>query len=125
MPPPGSPTSVFLSRDPDRTWDEIGPYLLHDARAYAAWMGPDGAAASLSRATTVDELRAESGPYTVLTPEQASELLGSDGFLALQPLCGGIPPEVAWASLELAVGTVLGVPAGRQAGLGRNGPPTP
>ena len=124
MPPAGSPTSVFVSSDPDRTWDEIGPYLLHDARAYAAWMGPHGAAASFSRATTVAELRAEAGPYAVLTPEQATELLGSNGFLALQPLCGGIPPELAWTSLELAVGAVLGVPVPERTGLGRNGPST-
>lgn len=124
MPPPGSPTSVFVSRDPDRTWDEIGPYLLHDARAYAAWMGPAGAAASFSPATTVDELRAEAGPYAIVTPEEASELLGSNGFLALQPLCGGIPPNPAWTSLELAAGAVLGVPATERTRLGRNDPST-
>ena len=38
-PPSGSVTSAFISKDPDRAWAALGPYLLHDAQAYAAWMG--------------------------------------------------------------------------------------
>jgi alkanesulfonate monooxygenase SsuD/methylene tetrahydromethanopterin reductase-like flavin-dependent oxidoreductase (luciferase family) len=38
-PPADTVTSAFVAEDPDRAWAEMGPYLLHDARCYAAWMG--------------------------------------------------------------------------------------
>jgi alkanesulfonate monooxygenase SsuD/methylene tetrahydromethanopterin reductase-like flavin-dependent oxidoreductase (luciferase family) len=34
-----APMSSFVAEDPDRAWRELGPYLLHDAQMYAAWMG--------------------------------------------------------------------------------------
>ena len=30
-----------------------------------------------------------------------------DGYLITQPLCGGLPPELAWPSLKLIAGEVL------------------
>ena len=107
-PPPGSPTSVFVSRDPNAAWARLGPYLLHDARAYAAWMDAAGTdSASRSDAGTVEELRAEAGPYRIVEPATASELLRADGLLSTQPLCGGIPPDRAWPSLHLIGAEVL------------------
>ncbi|RMH79137.1 MAG: LLM class flavin-dependent oxidoreductase [Actinomyces sp.] len=105
-PPEGLPLSVLVSDDPDRAWWELGPYLLHDARSYAAWMG-DSTAATISRATSVEELRAEEGNYRIVTPAGARELLAAHGVLSLQPLCGGIPPAAAWRSLELIADEVL------------------
>ncbi|HET8930136.1 MAG TPA: LLM class flavin-dependent oxidoreductase, partial [Acidimicrobiales bacterium] len=56
MPPPDLPTTVFVADDLDAAWDELGPHLLHDVHSYAA-LGPDvDATASLSAATTIDEL---------------------------------------------------------------------
>ena len=100
------PTSTFVSDDPDRAWRELGPYLLHDARMYASWMGESGAV-SKSVAASVDELRRENGPYRIFTPEQATAQLKKSGMLMLQPLAGGIPPKLAWPSLELLVAKVL------------------
>lgn len=37
--------------------DDVGPYLLHDARTYAKWNPADETSAGISRAGTVDELR--------------------------------------------------------------------
>ncbi len=95
----GSPTSVFVADDPDAAWAEIGEHLLHDARAYGEWLG-DSAAASGSQATTVAELRAEEGAYRIVTLDEARALRDRYGALALQPLCGGIPPETAWKYLR-------------------------
>jgi alkanesulfonate monooxygenase SsuD/methylene tetrahydromethanopterin reductase-like flavin-dependent oxidoreductase (luciferase family) len=43
------------------------------------------------------------GQYDVLTPDQlVAELKAAPfPFINLHPLCGGIPPEVAWSSLRL------------------------
>jgi len=103
-PPAGSPTTVFVSRDPDRAWGLIGPHLLHDARTYAEWMGDAGqVSSSVSNATTIDELRAENGAYRIVTPEQARSLVDEFGVVVMQPLCGGLDPGLAWESLELFV----------------------
>jgi alkanesulfonate monooxygenase SsuD/methylene tetrahydromethanopterin reductase-like flavin-dependent oxidoreductase (luciferase family) len=100
------PTSCFVAEDPERAWREIGPYLLHDAQMYAAWMGESGSI-SKSVAKSVDELRREGGAYRIFTPEEATAQIRKSGMLMLQPLAGGIPPKLAWPSLELIAGKVL------------------
>jgi alkanesulfonate monooxygenase SsuD/methylene tetrahydromethanopterin reductase-like flavin-dependent oxidoreductase (luciferase family) len=101
-----APTSCFVAEDPERAWREIGPYLLHDAQMYATWMG-EGEAISKSVAGDVDALRRENGPYRIFTPEQAVAHLRRSGMMMLQPLCGGLPPKLAWPSLELLAAKVL------------------
>jgi alkanesulfonate monooxygenase SsuD/methylene tetrahydromethanopterin reductase-like flavin-dependent oxidoreductase (luciferase family) len=95
-------TSVFVADDVDQAWRDLGPYLLHDAQIYREWMGDSTAASSRSEATTVDELRAENGPYRILTVDEAVAQVRSGMPLSMQPLCGGIPPELAWKSVRLA-----------------------
>ena len=106
IPPDGAPMSVFIAEDPDRAWAELGPYLLHDARMYAAWLGT-AESASLSRAATVESLRAEQGAYRIYTPDEAIAAVRSYGVLMLHPLCGGLPPDLAWPTLELMARKVL------------------
>jgi alkanesulfonate monooxygenase SsuD/methylene tetrahydromethanopterin reductase-like flavin-dependent oxidoreductase (luciferase family) len=105
-----APTSCFVAEDPDRAWAEIGPYLLHDARMYAEWLG-DAGSITKSVAGDVEALRAEQGNYRIFTPDAAVAHLRSHGVFLTQPLAGGIPPELAWPSLELLAGKVL--PAAR------------
>ncbi len=107
VPSKASPSSVFVAEDVDAAWDAMGPHLLHDARAYGAWLGDDHDAVTRSRATTVEELRAEGGSYRILTPEEAVALVHTTGYLGLQPLCGGLDPELAWSSLRLIETEVL------------------
>jgi alkanesulfonate monooxygenase SsuD/methylene tetrahydromethanopterin reductase-like flavin-dependent oxidoreductase (luciferase family) len=105
--PPGPGQMTWVSEDPDRTWSEIGPYLLHDARTYASWQPAGHGSTVLSAATSVEELRAE-GKYRVLTPDEC--VAQSDGPVSLFvhfPLCGGTPPDLAWQSLELYADKVL------------------
>ena len=109
-PPPGSAHSAFVAEDPDAAWAEIGPYLLHDARMYAEWMGA-GTAITKSVAATVDELRAENGNYRIFSIEEAIHQVRQNGMIMTQPLSGGLPPELAWRSLELIAEKVL--PAAR------------
>jgi alkanesulfonate monooxygenase SsuD/methylene tetrahydromethanopterin reductase-like flavin-dependent oxidoreductase (luciferase family) len=102
FPVAGAPTTVFVADDVDAAWDEIGPYLLHDATMAASYRHGDDSVASISRAATVAELRAADGPYRIVTTGEAKEHIRSGRPLPLLPLCGGIPPEVAWPYLERA-----------------------
>jgi alkanesulfonate monooxygenase SsuD/methylene tetrahydromethanopterin reductase-like flavin-dependent oxidoreductase (luciferase family) len=107
--PPGSGETIFVSRDPERTWARIGEHLLHDARSYASWQLPGQGSAVHSRATSVDELRAE-GLYRVLTPDECVARARERGPLCdfvHFPLCGGLPPELGWESLELYASEVM------------------
>lgn len=105
-PPAGTVTSAFVAEDVDRAWQQLGPHLLHDAQMYAAWLG-EGASVSKSRAASVAELRAERGPYRIFTPEEAVQHVRRSGLLLMHPLCGGIPPALAWEHLELVAKQVL------------------
>ena len=77
------------------------------ARTRAA--GESNPSATKSETTTVEQLRAENGAYRVFTPDEAVAYVREHGVLQLMPLCGGIPPEVAWESLELVASKVLPV----------------
>ena len=98
---PGVPLTVFVADDPDRAWAEIGEYLMVDASSYAQW-NAHRQTASVSFAATVDELKSERGEYQIITPEEASSYVARGIPLALQPLVGGIPPDIAWRYLETA-----------------------
>jgi alkanesulfonate monooxygenase SsuD/methylene tetrahydromethanopterin reductase-like flavin-dependent oxidoreductase (luciferase family) len=105
-PPAGTVTSAFVAEDPDRAWNRLGPHLLHDARMYAQWLGASGST-SKSTAGSVEALRAERGAYRIFTPDEAVAHVRASGPLLMQPLCGGLPPELAWESLELLDAKVL------------------
>ena len=111
IPAAGVPTSAFIAEDPERAWAELGPYLLHDARMYAEWLG-GAQSASLSRAATVESLRAEQGAYRIYTPDEAIAAVRSNGLLMLHPLCGGLPPELAQETLDLYASKVSPALAG-------------
>lgn len=107
--PPGSGETIWVSDDPDRTWAQIGRFLLHDAMTYAGWQPKTQRTAVRSYANSVEELR-EEGKYRVLTPEEClrrAEERGPFVDFNLFPLCGGTPPDLAWPSLELFASRVL------------------
>lgn len=106
-PTSGAPHSAFVARDPDAAWAKWGPHLLHDAQAYAEWMGEEITATTKSVASSVEELRAEKGNYQILSVEEAVAEIKRGGMLMMQPLCGGMPIDYAWESLETLVQDVL------------------
>ena len=106
IPARDSATTIFVAEDVDRAWTDLGPFMLHDARMYASWLG-DTAAASKSTALTIDALRKEHGAYRVLTPDEAVEYIRTHGALTLHPLCGGCPPALGWETLTLVAEEVL------------------
>ncbi|MCP9274515.1 LLM class flavin-dependent oxidoreductase [Mycolicibacterium arenosum] len=113
FPVPGAPTAVFVADDVGAAWDELGPHLLHDARMAAAYRHGDDSIASITRADDVPALRAADGPYRILTPADAADVVRAGRPLPLHPLCGGIDPAVAWRYLDTAVSAVAAVEQSR------------
>jgi len=107
LPPRDTPTTTFVADDVDRAWDEIGSYLLHDARSYADWNPGDETTASLSFAKTVDELRATSTAHKIFSTDEAVDIVRGGGMVMLQPLCGGLPQKLAWPYVERVANDVL------------------
>jgi alkanesulfonate monooxygenase SsuD/methylene tetrahydromethanopterin reductase-like flavin-dependent oxidoreductase (luciferase family) len=105
----GLAPALFVSEDPERTWKELEPHFLHDARCYASWQREGTRSFWHSHALSADDLRAE-GKYLVLTPEQCIEEASKKGDQAvfhLSPLVGGAPPQIGWRSLELFTSRVM------------------
>jgi alkanesulfonate monooxygenase SsuD/methylene tetrahydromethanopterin reductase-like flavin-dependent oxidoreductase (luciferase family) len=105
--PPTGPGIVFCSADPDAFWQRYGSYLLADARGYAAWRQPGQQSFVADAAETVEQLRA-GDTYLVATPDELVERCrsGEVSLVGAHPLCGGMPPEPSWESLELLASVV-------------------
>jgi len=92
---------TFVAEDPDKAWAELGHCFLHEASMYSSWQTSDISSAVHSHATTPEELRAE-GIYQILTPDEAATL----ERVIHHPLCGGMPIDAAWESLQLYVDAI-------------------
>ncbi|HUY66573.1 MAG TPA: LLM class flavin-dependent oxidoreductase [Acidimicrobiales bacterium] len=107
LPPKDLPTSLFVANDVERAWDELGPYLMHDARSYAVMNVGDSGTTSLSFAESIEELRAENMGYRVMSVDEAISMARSGLPLPLHPLVGGLPPEIAWRYLRTVTDKVI------------------
>lgn len=107
IPPTDAATTVFVADDLDAAWAELGPHLLHDVQAYSAINQGNTHTASLSTATSVDELRAEDRSHRIVTVDEAVAMVRAGAVLALQPLVGGLPPEIAWRYLRTVTDEVM------------------
>jgi alkanesulfonate monooxygenase SsuD/methylene tetrahydromethanopterin reductase-like flavin-dependent oxidoreductase (luciferase family) len=106
LPDRDTPSVCFVADDVDKAWEEIGPYLLHDVRAYADWNPGNDYSAGFSDAQTVEELRANRASHRIYSVEEAVVKVRAGEVLKLSPLCGGVPPEIAWPYLK-RVGEVV------------------
>jgi alkanesulfonate monooxygenase SsuD/methylene tetrahydromethanopterin reductase-like flavin-dependent oxidoreductase (luciferase family) len=107
IPDPDSAQTVFVADDLDKAWDELGPYLMHDVHSYAAWNEGNTDTASLSFAASAEQLRAEGKSHRIVTVDEAVEIVRGGAPLALHPLIGGLPPEIAWRYLETVANEVM------------------
>lgn len=105
IPEPGQATVMFVADDVDRAWAELGSHLLHDAMTAASYRHGETSVASISTATTVDELR-DDPSYRIVTADDATELVRGGAILPLLPLCAGLAPDVAWPYLQRAADAV-------------------
>jgi len=106
--PVGENRTVVLATDVDKGWEQMAPFFLHETNAYGAWQAQDDIASPYRVADDVDELKAR-GQYCVLTPDQLIAELKTAPvpFAFFHPMCGGIPPDLAWSSLRLFENEVL------------------
>ncbi len=100
IPEKDAATNCFVADDVDAAWDEIGKYLLHDAMAYSEWNPDNTVSANITTAKTVDELRHESTSHVILSIDEARKRLAAGEVFNINPLCGGIPPAIAWPYLK-------------------------
>ena len=86
----------------------MGPFFLHENNAYGTWQAQDDVASPYHSVDDIEQLRA-TGQYRVLTPEEfVVELKAAPfPFAFFHPLCGGMPPDLAWSSLRLFETEVL------------------
>ena len=106
--PIGANQVVALAEDPEKGWERMSPFFLHETNAYGTWQAQDDIASPFRSVVDADELRT-TGQYRVLTPERfVEEQKGSlFPFALLHPMCGGMPVELAWSSLRLFENEVL------------------
>jgi alkanesulfonate monooxygenase SsuD/methylene tetrahydromethanopterin reductase-like flavin-dependent oxidoreductase (luciferase family) len=107
-----TPSVCFVADDIDQAWSELGEYLLHDVRSYAAWNPGDETTAGFSHVTSVAELRDKGASHVIISVSEAISRVRAGKVLNLSPLCGGLPPEIAWPYLK-RVGDVV-LPEARQ-----------
>ncbi len=84
--------------------------MLYTSNSNAEWAKERGVGATpYPPASSVEELKRSSN-FAVVTPDECVVLaasLGDEVEFGLQPLMGGLDPEVAWESLELFESAVL------------------
>ena len=100
--------TLALADDVERGWDQLGPYFLHETNAYGAWQRESAVESPFHEAKDLDELRSR-GTYKIVTPDEfiADMKAAPFPFQVFHPMCGGIPPELAWQSLKLYEHEVL------------------
>ena len=99
---------VMLAKDPERGWEEMAPFFLHEMNSYGAWQAQSEVDSPYHSVGSIDELRA-TGHYRVVSPEQFIDEQKGAAFpyATLHPLCGGMPIDLAWSSLRLFEHEVL------------------
>jgi hypothetical protein len=100
LPNRDTPSVCFVAPDVDVAWQELGEHLLHDARMYAEWNPDNQTSAGIADVSDVEELRATSRTHRIFTADEAITYVRGGGMLTLAPLCGGIPPDIAWKYLR-------------------------
>lgn len=108
----GGPGFIHVAHDPPAAWEQLAPYLFHNARMYEAWTKPaiGRGTAMFPSAHTIDDLR-RTPSYQVVTPDECIDMArrfeASDRAIVFLPLLGGIPPQIARESLDLFEQEVL------------------
>ena len=92
-----------MTDDPDRTWTEIGEYLFYETKTYASFQTAGQHSTPVVYADDIDDLK-QAPNLWVATPDDIVARVKADPSLSalnFHPLAGGLPPRLAWESLEL------------------------
>lgn len=105
------PSSIYVSRDPERDWARVGPHMLHEMNTYNRWAREAGTYTPFRFDVTDLETLKGTGAYHIVTPEECLALLqrerAAGRYTMFNPLVGGLHPDIAWESLELMAAEVL------------------
>ena len=107
---PSGPTFIHVTEDPERAWSQIGPHVLYEAQTYARMQTGGQHSVPMVVADTIEEVK-RSPQVLVGTPDEVlavAQQVDAGGALTFNPLAGGLPPDLAWESLELFAAQVLG-----------------
>ncbi len=99
---------LFIDPEPDKAWEELAPYFLHELQEYASWKVEGVPRPQESDVQSVEDLRAQKR-FEILTPQACLERIhdNTDYSAVLHPLAGGVPVERAWQCLRLYAEEVL------------------
>lgn len=98
--PPIAPRFVHVDDDVEAGWEAVGAHVAHERASYGRWAAESGVQTGFDPSD--GEIRQDPN-YQVVTSTQFRELidgLGDLGTIAVHPMMGGIPPELAWTNLE-------------------------
>lgn len=104
---PNGPLSIFVAKDPDAFWEQIGPHVLHELHEYGKWGLAAGEENHPYLAFADAAAAREAGLIAVYTPEECVKEVRGGRLPLFKPLIGGLHPDVAWESLHLFVDEVL------------------
>jgi len=102
-------TLLFIDENPDKAWEELGPYLLKETQQYSQWQRAGVSRHYQSQSDSIDALRKQR-IYEILTPDQClarARAATGEYKPILHPLAGGIPLDRAWRCVELFSERVL------------------
>jgi alkanesulfonate monooxygenase SsuD/methylene tetrahydromethanopterin reductase-like flavin-dependent oxidoreductase (luciferase family) len=102
---------IHVADDPEKGWADIMPHASHVVASYARWAAEASHSSSPFEALASDDAVRQSGMFHVLTPDQcvayARKCESAGHTMSVQPLLGGLSPEIGWRSLELFCTRVL------------------
>lgn len=104
---PNGPLSIFVAKDPDAMWEQIGPHVLHELHEYGKFGVAAGEVNHPYLAFADATAAREAGLIAVYTPEECIEEVRGGRLPLFKPLIGGLHPDVAWESLHLFVDEVM------------------
>lgn len=100
---------VVATDDPEREWQRMAPYILHETNSYGRWQRSGGTGGQYVAMNDVEPLKS-TGLYPILTPADAIEYArerGPQGAVCLHPLISGQSPAAGWAQLHYFAEHVL------------------
>lgn len=99
---------VFIDDDPERAWQELGPYFLREAQEYSSWRVDNVPRPAEEAVNNIDDVRRH-GRYQIFTPDEYVERVKSRERITtiMHPLAGGVPVDRAWQLLRNYVEKVL------------------
>ena len=93
---------LFVSDNPEQTWERIAPYCLYETNTYARWQASASQDGMFDAALDADALKAL-GTYQTATPAQVldrAKTMAPNDALILHPLVGGLDAETSWYTLR-------------------------